>query len=141
MAEVRGSPWGTAQHLVLTLGTGLLQCDGDMGTGRVERAMSEPLACLSRADSVECRAHAQPTELQSLADWCSAARLHFPSCSSPGDRALLERGSSWEGGFAWQDAKTARAVVGFTAGSGLGKSLRQCRNPFFQVLRLKETCN
>jgi len=35
----------------------------------------------------------------------------------------------------------ARAVVGFTAGSGLGKSLKQGRNPFFQVLRLKETYN
>lgn len=35
----------------------------------------------------------------------------------------------------------ARAAVGFTAGSGLGKSPKQCRNPFFQVLRLKEAYN
>lgn len=45
--------------------------------------MSEPLACLSRADLVECRAHTQPSELQFPAGWSSAARLPFPSCSSP----------------------------------------------------------
>lgn len=33
VAEVRSCPWGAAQHLMLTLGAGLLQCDGDMGTG------------------------------------------------------------------------------------------------------------
>lgn len=128
------------QHSTSNLGTGLLQCDGDMGTGEQRKR------CLSL----------WPVSAGPI--WLGAEHTLSPqSCSSqlaavllpgspspalqPGDRALLERGSSWEGGFAWQDAKTARAVVGFTAGSGLGKSLRQCRNPFFQVLRLKETCN
>lgn len=74
------------------------------------------------------------------------AGVPLPGPASPAAAALergcsSERGSSWEGRFAWRDAKTARAVVGFTAGSGLGKSLKQCRNPFFQVLRLKETYN
>lgn len=51
--------------------------------------MSELLACLSKADLVECRAHTQPSELQFQAGWCSPARLPFPSCSS------LETGRSW----------------------------------------------
>lgn len=79
---------------------------------------------------------------QSSNSWLPGAVLPgSPSPAAAAWKAFLERGSWWEAGFAWQDAKTARAVVGFTAGSGLGKSLRQCRNPFFQVPRLKETCN
>lgn len=133
------------QHSILLLtlhSTALLQCEGDPGdtVDRVtEVSASSGPSQQGRFGWVKSTHSTHTVELSELADVPLPAPLPATAALKRGH--CSERGSWWEGGFAWQDAKTARAVVGFTAGSGLGKSLKQCRNPFFQVLRLKETCN